>query len=89
MRSAGWRPLPVFGCGHVSAEREGVTLANARRDRSEGDQVEELLQKLLVLQLFAMGAPQDKIAKVVGRQKLWVNTLLKGIPREGRNGARK
>jgi hypothetical protein len=47
------------------------------------DRVEELLQKLLVLQMFSMSAPQDKIAKVVGRQKLWVNTLLKGIPRGG------
>ena len=50
--------------------------------RVEGDRVEELLQKLLVLQMFAMGTPQDKIAKVVGRQKLWVNTVLKGIPRK-------
>lgn len=46
------------------------------------DNVEELLQKLLVFQLFELGANQDKIAKVVGRQKLWVNELLKGLTRK-------
>lgn len=55
-----------------------------------GDQTEELLQKLLVLQLHALGTSQDKIARVVGRQKLWVNDLLKGIPRgASTNGAKK
>ena len=48
--------------------------------RPDEDKAEELLQKLIVLQMFALGASQDKIAKVVGRQKLWVNTILKGIP---------
>jgi hypothetical protein len=52
-----------------------------KSSRAEDSKVEELLQKLLVLQLFSMGASQDKIAKVVGRQKLWVNTILKGIPK--------
>jgi len=55
-----------------------------RSGRVEGDKLEELLQKLLVLQMFSMGATQDKIAKVVGRQKMWVNTVLKGIPRKER-----
>jgi hypothetical protein len=48
------------------------------------DKLEELLQTQIVLQMFAMGASQDKIAKVVGRQKLWVNTILKGLPRAKR-----
>jgi hypothetical protein len=48
--------------------------------RPDEDKAEELLQKLIVLQIFALGASQDKIAKVVGRQKLWVNTILKGLP---------
>ena len=48
--------------------------------RPDQDKVEELLQTLIVLQMFTMGVPQDKIAKVVGRQKLWVNGILKGIP---------
>jgi hypothetical protein len=47
--------------------------------RPDEDKVEELLQTLIVLQLFALGT-QDKIAKVVGRGKLWVNTILKGLP---------
>ncbi|HEX6681096.1 MAG TPA: hypothetical protein VF063_10655 [Gaiellaceae bacterium] len=50
--------------------------------------VEELLQKLLVVQMFSMGASQEKIAKVVGRQKLWVNGILKGIPRKAADGDR-
>jgi hypothetical protein len=57
-----------------------------KRQRTEDEELKELLQKLLVLQLFSMGATQDKIAKVVGRQKLWVNTLLKGIPRKVTDG---
>ena len=28
------------------------------------------------------GASQEKVAKTVGRQKLWVNALLKGIPKK-------
>ncbi|MGH2974764.1 MAG: hypothetical protein ACRDLL_07850 [Solirubrobacterales bacterium] len=48
------------------------------RDLQTGD---ELLQKLLVLQMFSMGATQAKTAKVVGRSKQWVNEILKGIER--------
>jgi hypothetical protein len=54
----------------------------ARRNRDgSGDQVTELLEKLLVMQMHAMGATQDQIAKTIGRQKLWVNGLLKNVPR--------
>ena len=49
--------------------------------RPDEDKLEDLLQKLIVLQMFALGASHDRIAKVVGRQKLWVNTVLKGVPR--------
>lgn len=49
------------------------------------EKLEELVQILLVLQLFDMGASQDKIAKVVGRQKLWVNGILKGLTRKVAN----
>lgn len=51
------------------------------RRNDEDDKVEELLQTLIVLHLFGLGASQDKIAKVVGRQKLWVNGSLKGLTR--------
>ncbi len=49
--------------------------------RADDDKLEELLQTLIVLHMFSLGATQDKIAKVVGRQKLWVNTILKGLAR--------
>jgi hypothetical protein len=48
---------------------------------NEGDRTVELLEKLLVMQMHAIGATQEQIAKAAGRQKLWVNNLLKGIPR--------
>jgi hypothetical protein len=51
------------------------------RRPDDDDKIEELLQTLIVLQMFGLGASQDKIAKVVGRQKLWVNTILKGLTR--------
>jgi len=54
-----------------------------KKKRDDGTQVTELLEKLLVLQLYAMGARQTRIAKAVGRQTAWVNGLLKGIPRGG------
>ena len=56
--------------------------------RADEDTVEELLQTMIVLQMFALGASQDKIAKVVGRGKLWVNTILKGIPPPPKPGSR-
>jgi hypothetical protein len=55
-------------------------MAKENKDGS-GDRVTELLEKLLVMQMHAMGATQDQIAKTVGRQKLWVNRLLKNVPR--------
>ena len=48
--------------------------------RTDEQRAEELLQAMIVLQMFALGASQGKIAKVVGRSKLWVNTILKGLP---------
>ena len=56
--------------GHVPVSR-----------RPNEDKLEALLQTMIVLQMFALGVPQDKIAKVVGRQKLWVSGVLKGVPR--------
>lgn len=56
----------------------------AKAKKEGDDRAVELLEKLLVLQMHTMGATQDQIAKTVGRQKLWVNGLLKGLPREKR-----
>jgi len=55
---------------------------------ADEDKLEELLQIVIVLQMFALGASQDKIAKVVGRGKLWVNTILKGMPPRSKPGPR-
>ena len=43
----------------------------------------ELLEKLLVLQLYSLGATQSQIARFVGKSKSWVNELLKGLPKKG------
>lgn len=49
--------------------------------KNEAERTIELLEKLLVMQMHAMGASQGQIAKSVSRNKLWVNGLLKNIPR--------
>jgi hypothetical protein len=43
----------------------------------------DLLEKLVVFQMYALRAPQDRIAKTVGRKKAWVNQILKGLPKGG------
>jgi hypothetical protein len=44
-----------------------------------------LLEKILVFQLHALGVSQLRIAKTVGRQMNWVNDLIKGIPKGGKS----
>ena len=51
----------------------------------EEDANVDLLQKMLVFQLYTLGLPQERIAKTVGKQKAWVNDLLKGIPKGGKS----
>lgn len=48
---------------------------------SDADRAIELLEKMLVMQMHGMGATQDQIARTVGKQKLWVNNLVKKMPR--------
>jgi hypothetical protein len=55
--------------------------------RADDDKVIELLQTQIVLEMFALGATQDKIAKVVGKSKLWVNAILKGLARPKAGGS--
>jgi len=45
------------------------------------DRVIDLIERLLAIQLHGMGVTQGKIAKTVGKQTVWVNSLLKGLPR--------
>jgi len=46
-----------------------------KRSYQPGQRDTELLEKLVVLQLYKLGAAQDQIAKLVGRQKLWVGNI--------------
>lgn len=52
-----------------------------KKNRIEENRTTDLLQRMLVFQLYALGVPQERIAKSVGRQKVWVNDLVKGIPK--------
>lgn len=71
------RPCLTIG-GSTTLTGGGVGRVPGNHD---DDKLEELLQTLIVLQMFALGGSQEKIAKVVGRQKLWVNSILKGLAR--------
>jgi hypothetical protein len=43
--------------------------------------LEDLLTKLLAVNLWSAGATQDVIAARLGKGKAWVNSFLKGVPR--------
>ena len=45
------------------------------------DQIEELLTKLVAINLWTAGASQDVIAARVGKGKLWVNEFVQGVPK--------
>ncbi len=58
--------------------------------RNDNERDDELLEKLLLLQLFSLGATQSQIARFMGKSKTWVNDLLKNLPKKGDgNGAGK
>jgi hypothetical protein len=48
------------------------------------ENVEELLTKILALNLWIAGANQMAIARAVGKGGKWVNDFLKGIPKSSR-----
>jgi hypothetical protein len=52
-----------------------------QKKRTELDRIADSIEKLLVLELWAHGVPQGKIAKTVVRKRSWVTTLVKGIPK--------
>jgi hypothetical protein len=56
-----------------------------RKKSSEQNRTVDLLEKMLVFQLWALGIPQERIAKKVGRQLAWVNDLVKDIPKGGKS----
>ena len=51
--------------------------------RSEREKEAELLEKVLLLQLYSLGATQSQIAGFMGKSKTWVNGLLRGLPKKG------
>ncbi len=55
-------------------------------EKGKENRLEELLEMLLIFQLRALGAPIDRIAKIVGKRKAVVIALLKGVPAGGRSG---
>jgi DNA-binding Lrp family transcriptional regulator len=52
-----------------------------------GTKEAELLEKLLVLQLYSLGATQSQIARFIGKSKTWVNDRLRGLPKRGGGNA--
>jgi len=51
------------------------------KKQTPNDQIEELLAKLLTINLWSRGTSQDKIARAIGKSKTWVNQFLKGVPK--------
>ena len=45
------------------------------------DRLVDLLEKSLAVQLHAAGAPQNTIAKMMGKRAKWVNDFLKPLSR--------
>jgi hypothetical protein len=56
-----------------------------RKKHVKQERTVDLLEKILVFQLYALGVPQERIAKTVGRQTVWVNDLVRGIPKGGKS----
>ena len=56
-----------------------------RKKKATGtDRLSDLLEMTVALHLYALGATQDQIAQTMGKQKLWVNELVRGLPRRKR-----
>jgi hypothetical protein len=53
----------------------------SRKKQTPNDQIEELLSKLLTINLWNSGASQNTIARAVGKSATWVNQFLKGVPK--------
>ena len=76
--------------GKVSSDIEIKKRLNMPSKKGEEkDRTAELLEKMLVFQLWALGIPQGRIATTVGRQRAWVNNLIKGIPKGGKSDGEK
>ena len=58
----------------------------ARKPAETESRSVELTAKLVLLQLYALGAPQETIARVVGKSGTWVTNNLKGVPKPKKVG---
>ena len=54
-----------------------------KKKYAAGDRTNELLERLLAVQLYSLGAPRDQIARMIGRSKESVVAMLKGIQKKG------
>jgi hypothetical protein len=54
------------------------------KKQTPNEAIEELLSKLVAINLWSAGATQTKIASVVGKSSGWVNDLLKDVPKPKR-----
>jgi predicted transcriptional regulator with HTH domain len=50
-------------------------------DEKSNARIIELMEKSLVIQMYALGIRQTEIARMVGKSPNWVNGLLKGLSR--------
>jgi len=48
---------------------------------TEYEQIEELLCKLIAINMWTAGAPHSAIKRVVGKGGTWVGDTLEGIPK--------
>jgi len=53
----------------------------ANRNKPESADNGESLQKIVAVLLWVAGASQDTIARNLSRRKVWVNRLLRGVPK--------
>jgi len=51
------------------------------KKQTPNNQVEDLLSKLLAINLWSAGASQNTIARAVHKSATWVNDFLKGVPK--------
>ena len=55
-----------------------------RRRAEPADRSVDLLEQLVLLQLHVLGASQGRMARFLGKSKVWVNACLKGVPKPKR-----
>ena len=57
-------------------------IGKAKDMPNNDDKTKDLLESLLLLQLYNLGISQGAIAKFMGKSKTWVNERLEGLPKK-------